>query len=303
MSESSVCIFHRDFKIRKMCIQLLKPPPSIKSPIPNNALDVSPDISPFKLGGKASIVNSKSQISDTDINNSSPKKLSKKQKKKSRSSRKLQISLANANDKTGPKSNKNCCARCCPALYNSSPNKWFDNVILCLIFTSSVMLALDTPLINPNSTEAKIYSLIDMIHTVLFTIEMLIKIIGLGFFSNSLKDPQLQPYIKSTWNTLDFFVVMSSLLELLMPLVTGGSGADSLKSLKALRALRALRPLRMVSKNEGMKLVVGALMTSIPSMTNVLLVCLLLLLILAIVGVNLFKGKFFTCMGLSYALT
>ena len=137
-------------------------------------------------------------------------------------------------------------------------------------------------------------------HTVLFTFEMLIKIIGLGFFSNNLKDPALAPYIKSTWNVLDFFVVMSSLLEILMPLFTGGDGADSLKSLKALRALRALRPLRMVSKNEGMKLVVGALMGSIPSMANVLVVCLLLLLILAIVGVNLFKGKFFRCHGLTY---
>lgn len=59
----------------------------------------------------------------------------------------------------------------------------------------------------------------------------------------------------------------------------------------------------MVSKNEGMKLVVGALMTSIPSMTNVLVVCMLLLLIMAIVGVNLFKGAFYHCEGLSYATT
>ena len=176
------------------------------------------------------------------------------------------------------------------------------------------MLAVDSPLVDPNSSEASIYFYIDTVHTVLFTIEMMIKIIGLGFFSNNLnkddsnKDPaktaiseakksetQLKPYIWNTWNALDFFVVVSSLVELLMPLVTGGEGAESLKSLKALRALRALRPLRMVSKNEGMKLVVGALMTSIPSMTNVLLVCMLLLLILAIVGVNMFKGKFFSC--------
>ena len=128
---------------------------------------------------------------------------------------------------------------------------------------------------------------------------MLIKIIGMGFFTNSLNDNQVPAYVKSTWNCLDFFVVMSSLAELIMPLFMGGSGVDSLKSLKALRALRALRPLRMVSKNEGMKLVVGALMTSIPSMTHVLIVCMLLLLILAIVGVNLFKGKFFSCYGLS----
>lgn len=177
----------------------------------------------------------------------------------------------------------------------------FDRFILLLIFTSSVMLALDNPLNDPNSLESKVYKVIDIVHTVLFTFEMLIKIIGLGFFTNKFKNRQLQPYIRSTWNCLDFFVVMSSLAEIFLPILTGGSGgANSFKSLKSLRALRALRPLRMVSKNEGMKLVVGALMTSIPSMTNVLVVCLLLLLILAIVGVNLFKGKFFHCVNLTY---
>ena len=56
----------------------------------------------------------------------------------------------------------------------------------------------------------------------------------------------------------------------------------------------------MVSKNEGMKIVVKALMTSLPGLTNVIVVCMLLLLILAIVGVNLFKGKYFSCQGLDY---
>ena len=195
-----------------------------------------------------------------------------------------------------------CCFKCCPSCMKSTPNQWFDNTILVLIFTSSVMLVLDNPLNDPNSLETAIYSQIDLIHTVLFTCEMLIKIIGLGFFTNKLNDPELKPYSKSIWNVLDFFVVMSSLSELIMPLITGES-ADSLSSLKALRALRALRPLRMVSRNEGMKLVVGALMTSIPSMTNVLVVCMLLLLILAIVGVNLFKGRFYSCQGLDYETT
>ena len=189
---------------------------------------------------------------------------------------------------------------CCPYMLTMPPNKWFDNIILCLIFTSSVMLALDNPLNDPNSLESKVYRVIDLVHTALFTLEMLIKIIGLGFFTNRLNNPQLPPYVRSYWNCLDFFVVISSLLEIFLPIITGGGSNDSLKSLKALRALRALRPLRMVSKNEGMKLVVGALMTSIPSMSNVLIVCMLLLLILAIVGVNLFKGAFYFCAGLSY---
>ena len=55
---------------------------------------------------------------------------------------------------------------------------------------------------------------------------MLIKIIGMGFFTNSLNDSQVPAYVKSTWNCLDFFVVMSSLAELIVPLLTGGGGSN-----------------------------------------------------------------------------
>lgn len=211
--------------------------------------------------------------------------------------------IASHQSKKHPKKGKCAlfCQKRCTYFYNSTPDKWFDNTILLLIFTSSVMLTLDSPLVDPNSTEAMVYGYIDMVHTVLFTIEMLIKMIGLGFLTNEFNDPELKPYIKTTWNVLDFFVVISSLFELIMPLFAGeGGGSDAISSLKALRALRALRPLRMVSKNEGMKIVVKALMTSLPGLTNVIVVCMLLLLILAIVGVNLFKGKYFSCQGLDY---
>lgn len=70
---------------------------------------------------------------------------------------------------------------------------------------------------------------------------------------------------------------------------------QSLQALKALRALRALRPLRVISKDEGMKLVVNALLASIPSMSNVVVVCSLVMLIFAIMGVSIFKGAFYRC--------
>ena len=44
-----------------------------------------------------------------------------------------------------------------------------------------------------------------------------------------------------------------------------------------------------------MKLIVNALLASLPSMTNVTIVCCLFVLIFAIMGVNLFKGTFARC--------
>ena len=52
---------------------------------------------------------------------------------------------------------------------------------------------------------------------------------------------------------------------------------------------------RVISKDEGMKLVVNALLASIPSMSNVVVVCSLVMLIFAIMGVSIFKGAFYRC--------
>ena len=126
---------------------------------------------------------------------------------------------------------------------------------------------------------------------MLFTIEASIKIIAKGLLFNNL-GPVL-PYLKSYWNLLDAFVVIASLLDLITRL--SGMNLQSLQALKALRALRALRPLRIISRNEGMRLVTNALIASLPSMTNVLLVCSLFILIFGIMGVGFFKGTFYHC--------
>jgi len=70
---------------------------------------------------------------------------------------------------------------------------------------------------------------------------------------------------------------------------------ENLRVLRSLRTLRALRPLRAISRWQGMRIVVNALMYAIPSIFNVLLVCLVFWLIFSIMGVQFFGGKFFKC--------
>lgn len=66
-----------------------------------------------------------------------------------------------------------------------------------------------------------------------------------------------------------------------------------MEKLKILRILRVLRPLRLISRNEGLKLAINSLILSIPSMLNLILVCLIFFLLFGIFGVNYFKGKIF----------
>ena len=87
------------------------------------------------------------------------------------------------------------------------------------------------------------------------------------------------------------FIFQVSLVSLTAELTGNGQMA----SIRSLRTLRAFRPLRALSRFEGMKVVVNALVGAIPSIGNVLLVCLIFWLIFSIMGVTLFAGKFRKC--------
>jgi hypothetical protein len=87
----------------------------------------------------------------------------------------------------------------------------------------------------------------NVIFTIFFTFELIIRIIAHGFFANQLF--HIEPYINSGWNQLDFIIVTSSLIDLIleMMLKLGYVGKSAnLSAFKSLRALRALRPLRAI---------------------------------------------------------
>ncbi|KAK2509921.1 hypothetical protein MC885_009977 [Smutsia gigantea] len=121
----------------------------------------------------------------------------------------------------------------------------------------------------------------DKIFTYIFILEMLLKWVAYGY----------KTYFTNAWCWLDFLIVDVSLVTL----VANTLGYSDLGPIKSLRTLRALRPLRALSRFEGMRVVVNALIGAIPSIMNVLLVCLIFWLIFSIMGVNLFAGKFYEC--------
>ncbi len=64
---------------------------------------------------------------------------------------------------------------------------------------------------------------------------------------------------------------------------------------QALRVLRAIKPLRALTRSEGMRLVFVSVTRSVTAMANVSIVVVLFILIFAILGVQLFAGKFYRC--------
>lgn len=162
-------------------------------------------------------------------------------------------------------------------------SKYFEMFILTLIAISSILLALDNPLNDPESNLVAFLRISDIILTIFFLFESVSKIITFGFALNSD-----QSYLRNGWNVIDFIVVIVSVISLSIT-------SNKLKIVKILRLLRVLRPLRVISRNKGLKIGIQALFMAIPSIFNVIIVGLLFFLIFGIIGVNYFKGQFFSC--------
>ena len=175
---------------------------------------------------------------------------------------------------------------------------FFDRFILTLIIISNILLPMDNPLNDPNSTLATSLIKINIVMTVFFVTEASVKIIAKGMFHNNMKT--IEPYMSSGWNIIDIFVVCVSVFDIIS-MYMGIDG--NLSALKALRALRALRPLRVINRFENLKIVVNCLFSTFSAMQNVLMVGSLLLLIFSIMGVSFFKGKFFSCVDSTGVLT
>lgn len=161
--------------------------------------------------------------------------------------------------------------------------KPFDYFILLLIAFSSVNLALDNPLNNPVSTLTDFLLLSDYVLTSFFILEGVLKIIAQGFILNGEVS-----YLRNGWNIIDFLVVIISVVSIT---VTG----NKYKFVKIFRLLRILRPLRVASKNKGLRIGIQALLVAIPRLFNVTIISLLFFIICGIIGVNYFKGTFYTC--------
>uniref|UniRef100_A0A3B4ZB52 Sodium channel protein n=1 Tax=Stegastes partitus TaxID=144197 RepID=A0A3B4ZB52_9TELE len=160
-------------------------------------------------------------------------------------------------------------------------HNWFETFIIFMILLSSGALALEDVYIERRKTIKTILEFADKIFTYIFILEMLLKWVAYGFAK----------YFTNAWCWLDFLIVDVSLVSL----VANAVGINELGAIKSLRTLRALRPLRALSRFDGMRVVVNALLGAIPSIFNVLLVCLIFWLIFSIMGVNLFAGKYYSC--------
>uniref|UniRef100_A0A3Q1F838 Voltage-dependent L-type calcium channel subunit alpha n=1 Tax=Acanthochromis polyacanthus TaxID=80966 RepID=A0A3Q1F838_9TELE len=95
-------------------------------------------------------------------------------------------------------------------------------------------------------------------------------------------------FCRNSFNILDLIVVTVSLLSM-------GMESSAISVVKILRVLRVLRPLRAINRAKGLKHVVQCVFVAIKTIGNIVLVTMLLNFLFACIGVQLFKGKFYSC--------
>nr|QDD67334.1 ion channel protein [Tetranychus cinnabarinus] len=169
-------------------------------------------------------------------------------------------------------------------------HRCFDYVILIFISLNCITLAMERPKIPPWSIERELLTAANYLFTVVFALEMALKVIANGLWYGD------KAYFKSGWNVMDGILVGVSLFDLFLSFIAQKS-PRIFGILRVFRLLRSLRPLRVINRAPGLKLVVQTLLSSLRPIGNIVLICCTFFLIFGILGVQLFKGALFYCEG------
>ena len=149
----------------------------------------------------------------------------------------------------------------------------FESICLTVILTNCICLAIE----DPTAAVQPDWEIIaDYVFQSIYTAEIILKTFSMGFIFNE------GAYLRNPWNIMDFLIVFFGYLSYL----NFTAGID----LKSLRTFRVLRPLRTISVIEGLRMLIEALVSSLPLLLDILIILGFYFLILAIAGLQLWHG-------------
>lgn len=143
-------------------------------------------------------------------------------------------------------------------------NPWFDRFFLLVIVANSIILAMDheVAVITDHN------DMIDFIFLGLYSIEMVLKVIAMGFFMRSFS------YLRDPWNVIDFTVIGLGWISNLI----------SNSNISSFRVIRILRPLKTINALPGMSGLITTILNSLPYMFDIMILFCFMILIFGVVG-------------------
>ena len=153
----------------------------------------------------------------------------------------------------------------------------FEQCAIGVILANSVTMMIDDP---TGKNTNPIFDELEHVFLLLYSIEMILKILGLGLILGE------NAYLTDSWNILDFVIVLSSYPPYFSnaeAVVEGGDSGGGL-DLSGLRAFRVMRPLRTISSVRGLKVLMQALFAAMPLLIDTLIILMGFFLVFSIAG-------------------
>ena len=157
--------------------------------------------------------------------------------------------------------------------YKIVMNPYFEYISMLLIITNTVFLMADDP---TTISATSLADQTDTLFTILYTIEVLLKILAHGFIIGK------KPFIKDAWNILDLLIIISSWITFFLTNIN--------INLTALRSLRVIRPLKTISKIKKLRMLITTILSAVPLLLDIFFILLFVFFVFAIAGLNLFNG-------------
>ena len=130
---------------------------------------------------------------------------------------------------------------------------------------------------DPDKT--KISNLLNEVFTWAFVIEMVIKLIGLGF----------RDYARDSFNIFDAVIVVLSLADLI---ITATMESDlPTSTLSAFRGVRLLRVFKLARSWKSFRLILSKILASVKVVSPFLVLLLMFMFIFSLLGMELFGHK------------
>lgn len=98
---------------------------------------------------------------------------------------------------------------------NACASTWLDALILGAIVVNTGLLAMAGPATTLSEEAIDQMVVADLVLTIIFTAEMMIRIVALGFYDRRGTAPAPM-YLNNPWNKMDFFVVITSWLNIIV---------------------------------------------------------------------------------------
>lgn len=159
---------------------------------------------------------------------------------------------------------------------------YFDFFITFVIIFSTIILIIENPFQPHTTTIWGIIIYIDVAITIIYGIEVILKILAFGF----ILGPETY-LLRDYWNIFDFIIFLFSL-----------SGAipqgDSIK-IGSIKVIRAIRLIKIGRKLPSIRVATTAMFAALPNLLRILVFSVFFLLMFGLFGMTFLKNSYYYC--------